>query len=118
MNEALVLPPELLPSGFKYPVDFLRFLELDVREFDPWNVLVGDLLVRRSQGLRERYPDSSLVPFATRYDRDDIACFDLVRGNNAVIRIHDFASPGWERRDEYGSFREWLHVAMDDALDF
>lgn len=107
-----------LPEGFRYPVEFLRFQELEVREFDPWNMLEGNKLALRFRGLMVRYPASVLVPFATRYDRDDIACFDVERGLGAVINIHDFASPGWERREEYASFREWLHAALDTALDF
>jgi hypothetical protein len=47
----------------------------------------------------KRYPDRELVLFAVRQDNDDVACWDLDQGNVAVV--HDFSSPGFERRAEY-----------------
>lgn len=117
MDNTLLLETEQ-PEGFEYPTEFLRFLELRVSDLDPWRLLEGDLLRGRHAGLREKYPSARLVPFASRYDRDDVACFDASRLEVPVVVIHEGASPGWERRAEFESFRAWLHAAVDDALDF
>ena len=70
----------------------------------------------RFLGLRNRYPDRLLVPFAVRQDNDDVACWDIDQGNVAVV--HDFASPGWERRGEFPGFYDWLRQAIEDLIEF
>lgn len=60
--------PDLLteserPSWFSYPRHFLRAVELDVLNLDPWQLLDGMWLRVRMDGLAKRYPDRKLVPF-------------------------------------------------------
>lgn len=43
------------------------------------------------------HPNRCLIPFAKRDDNDDIACFELGKGESVII-IHDFASHGFEDR--------------------
>jgi hypothetical protein len=74
--------------------------------------------VDRSNGLKERYPDRKLVPFARRQDNDDVACWDLAKGGGTVTIIHDYASPGWEQRDEFSGFNDWLRRAIEDLIAF
>ena len=107
-----------LPAGFEYPREFLRVVELGLLDLEPWLVLEGEQLRDRNRGLRERYQDRSLVPFARRQDNDDIACWDLDRGDGRVAVVHDFASPGWERRAEFAHFNDWRRQAVDDVIDF
>lgn len=105
------------PEGFDYPSDFIRAFELGILALEPWWALEGDRLRRRLNGLRDRYPSrGDLVPFATRQDCDDIACFRP--GSDAVVIIHDFASPGWEERATYESFVAWLRQAVEDYIEF
>jgi hypothetical protein len=105
-----------LPGGFEYPREFIRVVELGLTNLEPWWIVQGKLLRDRFVGLRERYPDRLLVPFAVRQDNDDVACWDIGLGNVAVV--HDFASPGWERRDEFPRFRDWLRQAFEDMIAF
>jgi hypothetical protein len=105
-----------LPEDFEYPPELVRVVELGLTQLEPWWVLEGDLLRTRYRGLRERYPSRTLVPFAIREDRDDVACFELNRPG--VVIIHDFASPGWEQREQLPDFYSWLRRAIDDLIEF
>jgi hypothetical protein len=107
-----------LPVGFGYPHEFLRVVELGLIDLEPWLVLEGEQLRARNLGLRERYPDRSLVPFARRQDNDDVACWDVDEGGGRVVIVHDFASPGWERRVEFVDFNGWLRRAVEDLIAF
>lgn len=105
-----------LPAGFGYPPEFLRVVELGLVQLEPWFVLRGDLLRLRLAGLKERYPEQVYVPFADRQDDDDVACFTTV-GSEVVI-VHDFASPGWERRGRqpFRNFNAWFRQAVEDFI--
>jgi hypothetical protein len=105
-----------LPEGFDYPAQFVRVVELGLTQFEPWWVIEGDILRDRHRGLKSRYPDRHLVPFAVRQDRDDVACFDV--DSNKVVIIHDFTDPGWENRASLGGFNEWLRQAIEDLIEF
>ena len=105
-----------LPDGFEYPAQLVRMIDLQLTRLEPWWIIEGDLLARRYAGLKERYPDRALVPFATRQDNDDIACFDIDKNNVSVV--HDFASPGYERRAEFSDFSGWLRAAIEDFIEF
>lgn len=95
-----------LPTGFVYPHEFLRIVDLGLVNLEPWYILYDQFLTDRYEGLRDRYPDHTLIPFAARQDRDDVACWGERPPN--VIVIHDFASPGWERRATFPDFYSWL----------
>jgi hypothetical protein len=104
-----------LPEGFDYPAEFIRVVELGLTDLEPWWIFDGDQLRRRTIGLRERYPERQLVPFARRQDNDDVACWDLAQGDIAVI--HDMASPGWEQRGRFPDFNAWLRQAIEDLIE-
>jgi hypothetical protein len=115
MAELLVLSD--LPAGFSYPSDFVRVVELGLIDLEPWEILLGDRLRQKVSGLRERYPRSRVVPFAARQDNDDVACWDVDTG--AVAIVHDYASPGWERRHPgFGTFNDWFRQAIEDLIEF
>jgi hypothetical protein len=107
---------EDLPPGFEYPHQFTRVVELGLTNLEPWCIIDGALLRSRFAGLRERYRDRSLVPFAVRQDNDDIACWDL--DSNKVTIVHDFSTPGWEQRAEFHDFYAWLRQAVEDLINF
>jgi hypothetical protein len=73
--------------------------------------------LNRYNGLKTRYPNRCLIPFAKRDDNDDIACFELGKGESVII-IHDFASPGFEDRYTFNDIFEWLKYAIDEMKDF
>ncbi len=106
-----------LPPGFDYPRPFVRVVELGLSNLEPWWIVGGELLRQRHLGIRERYPDRSLVPFAVRQDNDDVACWDLSQGDRVVV-IHDYASPGDELVCEFSDFTAWFRQAIDDLLDW
>jgi hypothetical protein len=112
--DTALLSADELPLGFTYPLELLRIIGLNL-DLEPWWVMSGENLRIRYLGMQERYPDRRVVPFARREDNDDVACWDLETGR--VCIVHDFASPGWERREEFPDFRTWLHSAIDDMLE-
>ena len=95
---------------------FLKIVELNLVDFDFWYLMSKEQVEKRIKGLKERYPDRELVPFARRDDSDDIACFDIKK-NSKVQIIHDFASAGYEQRKEYNTFWEWFKEAIQEMID-
>jgi hypothetical protein len=116
MTVADLLAGDDLPDGFAYPSDFLRVVALGLTNLEPWWIVTGDLLRERDAGLKTRYADRALVPFAVRQDNDDVAAWDLDTGT--VVIVHDFASPGHEQRAQLDDFAAWLHQAIEDLLTF
>jgi len=117
VDEAVhLLSVEDLPPGFEYPREFVRIVQLGLTNLEPWRIIEGERLLNRLLGLRGRYPNRTLVPFARRQDNDDVACWDIDEGNVAVI--HDFASEGWEQRVEFPDFNSWLRQAVEDLIAF
>ncbi|WP_406079284.1 hypothetical protein [Micromonospora sp. NBC_00858] len=114
---ALLLGIDDLPPGFDYPQEFIRVVELGLTDLEPWFILDDDDLYDRHRGLRGRYPNRVLVPFARRIDNDDVACWDADRGGRVVI-VHDFASPGWEHHADVGGFYDWLRQAVEDLIEY
>lgn len=116
--KVLLIPESQLPDGFSYPQEFLFLVETRIVFFHPWQLLFGDRTKLRFVGLRKRYPNRLLVPFARRFNSDDVACWEGV-DNQKVVVVHDFASPGWEDRGEqYASFWEWYRAAVEEMIEF
>lgn len=107
-----------LPPGFLYPPLFVRVVESGLTDLEPWYVLQGDELFRRVLGIRQRYPDRHLIPFARRGDRDDVACFDVDSGDGKISVIEDFSPPGFEQHEVYADFADWLRAALNDFIEF
>jgi len=103
-------------EGFQYPASFLKAIDLNLVNF-LWYVMDGDQVVSRIEGLKRRYPARRLIPFARRDDNDDIACFEIGKGEKVEI-IHDFASAGYEQRNEYDDFWKWLEVAVKEMIEY
>jgi hypothetical protein len=105
------------PHGFSYPQDFVDAVESGIFDIGPWQILSGKWLRVRKSGLRERFPERHLVPFARRLDSDDVACWDLELQGTVCV-VHDFSAPGWEKRQEYESFSAWHADAQAEADDY
>ncbi|MFN4086538.1 MAG: hypothetical protein ACK4LB_11400 [Spirosomataceae bacterium] len=106
-----------LPEWFNYPESFLKIVEQNLIDLSPWHILSNELLKAKYEGLKERYPKRNLIPFARRYDNDDVACWEQSNPESVVI-IHDYASDGWERREIYESFWDWFRVAINQMIEF
>tara|TARA_B100001094_G_scaffold117191_1_gene113043 strand:- start:59 stop:460 length:402 start_codon:yes stop_codon:yes gene_type:complete len=117
MQELELIDEENLPSWFKYPKEFLRTVNLGLVYFDVWWIFDGDTLYSTYTGLKERYPDRDLVPFARKGGTDDHACWERGKGDKIVI-IHDYASPGYESREEYESFWDWFRAVVEEMMEF
>lgn len=103
-----------LPSWFAYPPDFLHVVRSESPDIGPWQILLGKWLRVRHEGLKKRFPDRGLVPFARRLDNDDVACWDRDKSGGVRV-VHDFSAPGWEGRAEYGAFAAWYQAAREEA---
>ena len=112
----LLLPESKMPNWFTYPSDFVSAVEDGLLDVGPWQILTRTWLVVRLDGLRKRFPNRSLVPFARRLDNDDIACWQKGTGAKVYL-IHDFAAPGWEAQEQYPSFKDWLAAARAEESD-
>jgi len=103
--------------GIQPPQEYARLYEVGLENLEPWRWVTDDRLKFRMTGFKVRYPDRILVPFAERQDCDDVACWEVGHPGGVII-IHDFAGKGFEVRATFGTFREWIHQALDDCLDF
>ncbi len=119
MKYEFLLPKKLLPKEFKYPDSYLEYINLEIPDLDPWHFYY-DGLQFAYDGLRQRYPNRVVVPFARRGDNDDVACFDASAsvGSLSIIIIHDFATPGWENRGVLKSFDEWVELAKRESDEY
>ena len=117
MNKYNLLQSNEVPSGFAYPHAFLRVMTLELTNLEPWYIPEGPALRKAIAGLRERYPNRNLVPFARRQDNDDVACWESGQ-NESVFVIHDFAAPGWEQRAQFADFWSWFKQAIEDMIEF
>lgn len=114
----VLLSENELPDGFVYPPEFLFLVDSRIVFFPPWQLLFGDWTRTRFEGMRVRYPDRKLVPFARRFNCDDVACWEG-SDNRGIVVVHDFASRGWEDRSErYPDFWSWYRAAVDEMIEF
>jgi len=116
MNATELLEPEDLDIKVEYPAGIARVIKQGLVDLTPWHIMGRELAKKRLRGLRERYR-GNYVPFAWRQDNDDIACLEVDRPGRVVI-VHDFASEGHERRQEFPSFWDWFRGAVEDMIAF
>lgn len=104
-----------LIENFNYPNDFMILINQNLLDFDPWIILLGDRLKERYEGVKNRYPNRILIPFARREDNDDLACWNEEK---KVVIIHDFASSGYEGGKITMSFWDWFRSAVECMIDY
>jgi len=102
---------------FEFPIELKRIIEHDLYNLEPWHILDTDQILKRYQGMKERYPAKELIPFASRQDNDDVACFEKGSGYRIYL-IHDYASQGWEQHAVYDDFWQWFRAAIEDMIWF
>lgn len=102
------------PKWVEYPSLYLSLIEKNEDEFLPWYLMDKAQVLIRYQGLKKRYPQRDLYPFARDDKSDDVACWE--RGKpGKVILIHDFASPGYENKMEFETFSEWYSFVLNQS---
>lgn len=106
-----------LPEGFKYPADFLWIVNLPITNLKPWIFHSGIGLQKRFEGIKERYPNRKLIPFAFRQDCDEVACWDL-HDKGRIKVIEDFSRANIAEDIVYDTFFDWLQQAMHDMIEF
>lgn len=102
---------------YKYPETYKKITELNLVDFDVWYFIESEQATRRYYDLKERYPNRQLIPFARRDDNDDIACFEVGKGDRVQL-IHDFATEGFEQRREFQDLWEWLEFAVKEMIEY
>ena len=112
-----LLDEQQRPNNFVYPQAIVKLLELNLTNFDVWYFMDLESVKIRLAGLQKRYPDRQLVPFARRGDCDDIACFEVDKGDRVFV-IHDYASKGYEQREIYENVWEWLKEVVNTMIEF
>lgn len=106
-----------LPKGFIYPNSFIKAINLNLIDIEPWYIMNKEDVLLRIKGMQKRYSQRTLIPFARRGDNDDVACFEFNKGEEVQI-IHDFASIGYEQRQTYKTFWDWFKYAIEEMIDF
>ena len=108
------------PENFEYPRSFIDYVSNHIEDLEPWKLLSSSEITSVFKGLRQRYPNRIIVPFARRLDNDDRACFDASESliDPKIIIIHDFAAPGWEKRGELVNFEDWLKLVEEDIKEW
>ena len=95
----------------------IELLELNLTNFDVWYFMDKESVRIRLAGLQKRYPERNLIPFARRGDCDDIACFEVGKGEQVYV-THDFASSGYEQRKIYENVWKWLEDVVETMIEF
>ncbi len=111
----MLLSNKELPAWFEYPTEYKLLIEQNLLDFDPWIILNNDRIKIRLEGVKKRYPNRYLIPFARREDNDDLACFEKDKG---VVIIHDFASEGFEGGKDSMEFWNWLRKVVEDMIEY
>lgn len=117
MTSNFHLPESSRPNWLQYPDLFNQLVEKQEDDLDLWYLMEVERVEERRKGMTERYPTRELVPFATRDDNDDVACWEKSNPSSVVV-IHDFASSGHEEKQVFTSFQEWYDNALKEAEEF
>jgi len=105
-----------MPEWAELPPLYLKLTQAGETEFLPWYLMEKERAIFRRDGLKSRYRNRELFPFARRDDNDDVACWEEGKAGQVTI-IHDFASPGWEQRETFENFEEWYKFALSEQDD-
>lgn len=104
-------------NEFKYPEEFLKIIELNLMDYDRWYIMSEKHVLSKISGLKKRYPNRKLIPFARRVDNNDVACFEI--GKEGVIQIiQDFALSGHEQLGQYTNFWLWFQESINELIEF
>lgn len=106
-----------IEENFEYPESYQKIVDLELVNFDLWFLMEEKQATGIYNGMKERYPNRKLIPFAKRTDNDDTACFEI--GKESTIQlIHDFTTEGFEQRRGFLDFWEWFEEAIKDMVNY
>ena len=116
-----ILPDVLKTFNATLPDGYGRVIQRDMNHIDPWRFIetseeVNDLF----ETMTELYPDAVYLPFARRMDNDDIACVVIKNTDyapNSIVRVHLFASEGYEVDEHFTDFWAWFRTAVNEMVD-
>lgn len=113
-----MLDEKKLPTWLTIPGEYSRIVDLKIVEIDPWYLYEDDdEWAERVNGLKERFLNVELIPFARRADRDHLACWEKSGGSEKVFVINDYSSLGWKNKQVYSSFWDWFKDAIDEMIE-
>ena len=102
-------------TNFHYPDSYLKVVELNLFDYDHWYLLSNELISSRYDVLKQTFPERHLVPFAARYDCDDIACFDVEYVDRVIIiNDQDYADDG--NLQVFETFWNWFISAIKELI--
>jgi hypothetical protein len=114
-------------KNFIYPTSFLDMInsckdKSEIPYYEPIYFLgkFPDNLIQWDKNIKKQYPYKNVIPFAKNENTDDVFCFDGndTSGNPKVLTVHTFTTPGWEDRESFESFDEWLEMAQEFSKEF
>jgi len=113
----IMLHADELPLWFSYPRPFIRLIEADITSLQPWWIFDRSFGRDKLAGLKSRYPDRDLVPFARDCSSDDVACWG--KGDlSKVVIVHDYEARGFEQGVVFDTFWDWFRSAIEYFIEF
>ena len=55
-------------ENYSYPEEFIKIVDLNLVDLDLWYMMTKEQVEIRIKGLKDRYPQRKLIPFASRDD--------------------------------------------------
>lgn len=110
-----VYPPELLPSTFSYPPEFLALASRSTSHLYPWWLIDANSDAGRLMHKTILGAGKPLVPFAKTDLYDDIACFNAFGPSSNPEVVMVCSTP--ERAYGFADFSAWYAQAVKDSSD-
>jgi len=111
-----LLESSLLPDAFEYPALLIGITDIGKIDCKPWDIMDRDRATLMLGELKQKYPLKMLVPFAERYDNNDVACFEQGKGEEVQV-IRSCPSQECEQTEYYETFSEWFNAALNDMVN-
>lgn len=102
---------------FEYPEAIERLVALQLVNYDFWYLMKKDQALKLRDQLVEQCRHKKLVPFARRGDNEDIACFEIGKGERVVIlRQSEFL--GYRPYKVFDTVWDWFREAIEIMIKF
>lgn len=102
---------------FEYPEAIERLVALQLVNYDFWYVMKKDQAMKLFDQLSEQCRHKKLVPFARRGDNEDVACFEIGKGERVVIlRQSEFL--GYRPYKIFDTVWDWFRDAIEIMIKF
>lgn len=101
---------------YGYPEGMEYFTKRNITTIGNWDILDSDNLEIKLRGIRDRYQNEKLLPFACHEITDDVACFEEESGNKVFI-IHDYSYPGKEKGKIFSCVEDFVKDALAEWVE-